>query len=113
VEVKHYVYMLIGSLRSYADNAEMGYGEHDRKKPRFWIPRAPGAASNLDAPSASAAEPCDDEEWRKIRARVLHDRPWCEQPDCFLPATDIQPVSALSNNVVSVCQSPHFEVDAV
>jgi hypothetical protein len=108
VEVKHYVYMLIGGRAHPSDNPEMGYREHGRKKPRLWIPRAPRTAGNPDA-SASAAEPRNDEEWRKIRARVLHDRPWCEQPDCFLPATDIQPVSAMSNNVVSVCGS-HYSV---
>ncbi|MEA2505737.1 MAG: hypothetical protein QOH48_355 [Actinomycetota bacterium] len=106
MELKAYVNMLIDSSHSYVDKPTMGYVEHNRKKPWDWIARTSRAAEAIQPP-ASAAKPRDDVEWRKIRARVLHDRPWCEQPDCFLPATDIQPVSALSNNVVSVCRFPH------
>jgi hypothetical protein len=90
-------------------------GRTDRalwKKSWFWVLGTPRAAATPEAFPASFAELRDDVEWRKIKGRVLHDRPWCERPDCFLPATEIQAVSPLSNNVVSVCRLHHSPVTA-
>jgi hypothetical protein len=77
------------------------------KKPWLRILRMPRQTATTQEPPAMAIQPRSDEEWRKIRARVLHDRPWCEVPDCFLPSTDIEPASAHSVHVVSVCGSHH------
>lgn len=53
--------------------------------------------------------------WRRLRARVLRDRPWCEHPGCRLAATDVDHIIRIEdggnpwdeNNLQPLCHAHH------
>jgi 5-methylcytosine-specific restriction protein A len=58
-----------------------------------------------------------DATWRKLRAQVLIERPWCEQPGCYKPATDVHHITRRRDggpdertNLMSLCHQHHSAI---
>jgi 5-methylcytosine-specific restriction enzyme A len=55
-----------------------------------------------------------DAGWRKVRAQVLADRPWCQHPGCERPAVDVHHIFPKRDggpdrpeNLLAYCHSHH------
>lgn len=92
-------------------------------------PALPGGRCTLHAAAAEAQrnrrratsrDVYQSKKWKKLRLRILNQRPYCQHPDCNLPATDVDHVRPIEDggpawdeaNLQSLCHPHHSQKTA-